>query len=216
MSELKPVLWPALTLASAGIAVSITVVALPLIWLTDMSAQIAILIGAALAATDSVAVFSVMRRTRVSRRVRTLLEAEARFNDAPIVVLVSVVASSSFGDSPWWQIPIVVAREIVGGAAIGIAFGYFARWVLARRALPSVGLYPIAALALLVATYGAATVLHTSGFTAVYLAAVVIGSASRLPHGARSSALPMACRGSPRSGCSSCSEHSPRSTGCLR
>lgn len=182
MSELKPVLWPALTLASAGVAVSITVVALPLLWITDVSAQVAILIGAALAATDSAAVFSVMRKTRVSRRVRTLLEAEAGFNDAPIVVLVSVVASSSFGESPWWQIPIVVALELVGGAAIGVAAGYAARWLLARLALPAVGLYPIAALTMLVATYGAATVAHTSGFMAVYLAAVVIGSASRLPH----------------------------------
>jgi len=45
-----------------------------------------------------------------------------------------------------------------------------------------VGLYPIAALALLVGSYGAATLVHVSGFMAVYLAAVIIGSTARLPH----------------------------------
>jgi len=45
-----------------------------------------------------------------------------------------------------------------------------------------VGLYPIAALALLVGAYGLASVVHSSGFLAVYVAAVIIGSAARLPH----------------------------------
>ena len=182
LSALRPVLWPALTLASLGVAVSITVVALPLIFILDMSPQIAILLGSVLAATDAAAVFSVMRKIRTSGRMRTLLEAEAGFNDAPIVVLVSVVASSNFGETPIWQIPVVVALELAGGAAIGVAFGYFARWMLPRLALPSVGLYPIAALALLVATYGVAAIIHSSGFIAVYLAAIIIGSTARLPH----------------------------------
>ena len=182
LSQLRPVLWPAITLASVGVAVSIAVVAVPLIWLLDMSPQVAILLGAVLAATDAAAVFSVMRKIRISGRMRTLLEAEAGFNDAPIVVLVSVVAESSFGESPWWQIPIVVVLELAGGAAVGVAFGYLARWTLPRLALPAVGLYPIAALALLVASYGAATVMHVSGFIAVYIAAVIIGSTARLPH----------------------------------
>ena len=168
-------------LASLGVAVSITAVALPLVWLLDMEPQLAILLGAVLAATDAAAVFSVMRRIKVSERVRTLLEAEAGFNDAPVVVLVSVVASSSFGEAPWWQIPLLVVVELIGGAVVGVGVGYASRWLLPRLALPSVGLYPIAALALLVGSYGAATVVHVSGFMAVYLAAVIIGSTARLP-----------------------------------
>ena len=57
-----------------------------------------------------------------------------------------------------------------------------ARWLLPRLALPAVGLYPIAALALIVLAYGLATVAHASGFIAVYISAVLIGSAARLPH----------------------------------
>jgi cell volume regulation protein A len=182
VEELRPVMWPAIALASVGVAVSIAVVALPLVWWFGVSTQTAIIIGAVLAATDAAAVFSVMRRMRLSSRVRTLLEAEAGFNDAPVVVLVIVVSSGSFGEMPWWQVPLLVLAELIGGAVVGVAVGFLGRWLLPRLALPAVGLYPIAALALLVGAYGLASVAHTSGFLAVYVSAVIIGSAARLPH----------------------------------
>lgn len=182
MSQLRPVMWPAITLASLGVAISITLVAVPLVLFLGVSTQNAIIIGAVLAATDAAAVFSVMRSMRISSRVRTLLEAEAGFNDAPVVVLVSVVSSGAFDTTPYWQIPLIVLAELVGGALVGVGVGYASRWLLPRLALPAVGLYPIAALALLIGAYGLADVLHTSGFLAVYVAAVLIGSTARLPH----------------------------------
>ena len=130
VDELRPVMWPAITLASVGVAVSIAIVAFPLVWWFDVSTQTAIIIGAVLAATDAAAVFSVMRKMRLSSRVRTLLEAEAGFNDAPVVVLVLVVSSGSFGEMPWWQIPLIVVAELIGGAVIGAIVGFAGRWLL--------------------------------------------------------------------------------------
>lgn len=182
MQELRPVLWPSILLASVGVLASIAVVAAALVWLVDLPLQLAVLLGTVLAATDAAAVFSILRHLRLSPRLRTLLEGEAGFNDAPVVVLVSIASSGSFGSDPWWQIVIRIVTELVGGALVGVAVGYGARWVLPRLALPAVGLYPIAAMAFLVGSYGLATVLHASGFMAVYLAAVLVGSAARLPH----------------------------------
>lgn len=182
MSELRPVLWPALALASLGVLVSIAVVAIPLILLLHMDTQNALLLATVLSATDAAAVFSVLRKLKLPPRLRTLLEGEAGFNDAPVVVLVSVIASGSFGSDPWWSIGLLIIAELVGGALIGILGGFASRWLLPRLALPSVGLYPIAAMALLIGTYAVASVLHTSGFMAVYVAAVLMGSATRLPH----------------------------------
>src|SRR5205809_443637 len=54
--------------------------------------------------------------------------------------------------------------------------------LLRRIPLPSSGLYPIAVLGLATAAFGAADVLHGSGFLATYLAALVLGN-RRLPHG---------------------------------
>jgi len=181
-SQLRPVAWPAIALASVGVAVSIGAVALPLVWVLHLPVQTALLISAVLAATDAAAVFTVLRRLHIGERMRTLLEAEAGFNDAPVAVIVSVIASGTFGSASWWQLPVLVVAELVGGAAVGLAIGYGSRWLLPRLALPAVGLYPIAALALLVAAYGAAAIIHASGFMAVYVAAVLVGSAARLPH----------------------------------
>ena len=180
MTHLRPVLVPAIALATVGVAVSIVALAVPLVWLAGMDLRTAVLLGAVLAATDAAAVFSVLRRLPIHPRLRSLLEAESGFNDAPVVVLV--VAVSTVADPVWWQIPILVVAELVGGALVGVAIGMGARWLIPRLALPAAGLYPIAIMAVLVGAYGAADVLHTSGFMATYVAAVLIGSTEGLPH----------------------------------
>jgi len=182
LADLRPVMWPAIALASVGVIVSITVVAVPLIAFLKVDPRVAILLGAVLSATDVAAVFSVMRRVGIPTRVRTLLEAEAGFNDAPVVVIVVVVATTNLGADPWWWLLLQIVFELAIGAAIGIAVGWVGRWALPRLALPAVGLYPIAAFAIVFLAYGLADVSHGSGFLAVYVAAVVIGSTARLPH----------------------------------
>jgi cell volume regulation protein A len=75
----------------------------------------------------------------------------------------------------------IVALELVGGALLGLVIGRVGRELLARAALPSAGLYPLATVALALLAFAAGSVLHVSGFLAVYLAAVVLGN-SPLPH----------------------------------
>ena len=53
--------------------------------------------------------------------------------------------------------------------------------ILRRVALPSSGLYPLAALVWAVFAYGVGAVAHTSGFAAVYACALMLGNA-QLPH----------------------------------
>lgn len=182
LDDLRPVLWPSVALATVGVAVSILVVAGALIWIAGVDARTATLIGAVVAATDAAAVFSVLRRLRLNPRLRSLLEAEAGFNDAPVVVLVVVLSAGDFDPASAWTVPLVVLAEIAGGALIGIAVGWAARQVLPRLALPSSGLYPIAVMSVLVGAYGLADVLHMSGFMATYVAGVIVGSSRELPH----------------------------------
>src|SRR6185503_5412011 len=76
----------------------------------------------------------------------------------------------------------LVIYELIAGAALGLAIGLLSALALRRVALPASGLYPIAVLAVIVASYGAAALAHASGFLAVYVCALVLGNA-RLPHG---------------------------------
>jgi cell volume regulation protein A len=171
----------ATVLSTLGVAVSVGVVAGSCVWLLDTSWRTALLLGAALASTDAAAVFSVLRRLPLKARVRTILEAESGLNDAPTVVLVSLASSDSWSSTTVWEVLGLVVFELVVGQAVGVAVGFVARTGLARLALPSAGLYPLATVAVVLLAFGGAGALNASGFLAVYVAGVIVGSA-KLPH----------------------------------
>ena len=62
------------------------------------------------------------------------------------------------------------------GAVLGIAVGLGARWTFRRLNYPTQGLYPVASIATAAIAYGLTEVLYGSGFLAVYLTAVILGT----------------------------------------
>ena len=172
----------AVMLATVGVAVSIAVVAAGTRWLLHLTWRDALLLGAVLAPTDAAAVFSVLRKLPLPPWLSGVLEGESGLNDPPAVLAVTLLSEvGSHAPSPA-VIAGVVAYQLAAGAAIGLVAGLLGAFVLRRVALPASGLYPIAVLALIVASYGAASLARASGFLAVYLAALVLGNI-RLPHG---------------------------------
>jgi cell volume regulation protein A len=171
----------ALTLATVGVAVSIAVAAVCMHWLLGFSWREALLLGAILAPTDAAAVFSVLRRLPLPPTLSGMLEGESGLNDPPAVLAVTLLSQHGHGASPALIIG-EFAWELAAGAAIGVAAALIGMLFLRRVALPASGLYPVAVLALIVVSYGAATLSHASGFLAVYVSAVVLGNA-KLPHG---------------------------------
>lgn len=172
---------PAVVLSTLGVAVTVAVVAATCVLVLDTSPRTALLLGAAVSSTDAAAVFSVLRRLPLRPRLRALLEAESGLNDAPTLVLVTLASSSSWGSTPWWESLGLVVYELVVGLLVGLAIGWVGRSTLGRLALPSAGLYPLATVSLVLLSFGAAGVLHASGFLAVYVSGVVVAS-TRLPH----------------------------------
>ena len=100
-------------------------------------------------------------------------------NDPVAVLLVT-------GFISWIQQPdynaldmlVAIAEELVIGGAVGIAVGLLAVRMLRQVSLASAGLYPVASLAFAAVAFGGADMLHGSGFLAVYLAGLVIGSSA--------------------------------------
>jgi cell volume regulation protein A len=180
-STLRPVLALSATLSTVGVAVSIAVVGVVVHVVLDIDWRLALLYGAVLSSTDAAAVFATLRRLRLPRRLVATLEAESGINDAPVVLLVVLLSTAGSFTHPWWYELLVVSYELAAGAAIGLTVGAVGRWLLRRAALPSAGLYPIAAVGLTVLAYAAGAVAHASGFLAVYVAGVMLGNA-RLPH----------------------------------
>ncbi|MFL6088926.1 MAG: potassium/proton antiporter [Aeromicrobium sp.] len=177
----RPSLASGLALATAGSAVSVVVVGLAAHYALGLRWELAILLGAVLTPTDAAAVFSVLRTVRLKRSVTSVLEIESGLNDAPIAVLVLALSAGEVDADRWWAFGIRIAFELSVGVAVGLAVGFAAAWVLSRMALPASGLYPVVVVTFTVLAYGAATAIHTSGFAAVYVAALVLGNAD-LPH----------------------------------
>ena len=179
--QVRPSIRLGVSLATLGVAVSVAVVAIGAHFLLGLPWQLAVLLGAVTSPTDAAAVFSVLRVVPLPKRLTGSLEAESGLNDAPTVVLVTLVSSGAAAHHGAATVVGIIVYELAIGVAIGVAVGLGGAWVMRRAARPSSGLYPLAVMTLAFLGYGAASAVHGSGFAAVYVAALVLGN-SELPH----------------------------------
>jgi cell volume regulation protein A len=179
--EIKRAAPMAVLLASVGVLASVALVAVFAHYALGLDLVTSILLGAVVSPTDSAAVFSVLRKVALPSRVKTILEGESGFNDAPIVLLVAAASAWSIAKGPesgWLLVGVAgeIVVEIVGGVIVGVLVGWGAVWVMKHIALPMAGLYPLGALGWAVFAYAFGSSIHVSGFAAVYVAAVLIGN----------------------------------------
>ena len=120
--------------------------------------------------------FAVLRGSTLRRRLARTLEGEAGLNDPVAVVLViGFIDWATHRNYGLGDLLVLFVRQFGIGAAIGAVV---AGWPCSRfgSRLPSAGLYPVASLAFGALAYGGADVLHGSGFLAVYMTGLAIGS----------------------------------------
>lgn len=180
-AEVRPSMGVGISLATIGVVVSTGVVALLGHFVLGLDWTLAVLLGAVFAPTDAAAVFSTLRRVPLRRRLSSALEAESGLNDAPTVVLVSLISAGQVAASNVGEIALIVCYELIVGSLIGYVVGRLGAAILRRAALPASGLYPLVVMTLTVLAYATGAVAHASGFAAVYVAALVLGNV-RLPH----------------------------------
>lgn len=180
-AQIRPVVGIASVLASVGVLLTVGITAGLTYLLLDVDVRTAILLGGVVASTDAAATFAVLRRLPLRPKTRASLEAESGFNDPPVIILVTVVASEAWHSASGAAMGLTIGYQLVGGALAGIVVAFAGRWVLARSALPTAGLYPLAVLSIALAAFAAAGVAGASGLLAGYVAGVVLGNAP-LPH----------------------------------
>jgi cell volume regulation protein A len=175
--EIRPVLGTAISLATLGTVITAVLTGLVAAWLFDLDLLEGLIIGAAVAATDSAAIFAVLRGSQLRRSLARALEGESGMNDPVALLLVT-------GFIEWIQQPDYGLVDMVGslagklalGLVVGIAIGHAARWAFRNLDLPSPGLYPVASIAAAALAYGVAELAGGSGFLSVYIAALVLGT----------------------------------------
>ena len=178
-SEIRPVLGTAASLATIGTALTAVIAGFAAKLIFDLGTLEGMMVGAAIAATDSAAIFAVLRRSTLEKRLARSLEGESGMND-PVALLLVI------GFIEWIQQPGYGLADMAGLLALKLALGIASGWrsggSRSRRStavrLPTDGIYPVATIAIAGLAYGVAEVAHGSGLLAIYLTALALGSAS--------------------------------------
>ena len=176
-TEIRPVLGTAVSLATLGTVLTALITGAAAIWLFDLGTLEGLILGSAVAATDSAAIFAVLRGSRLRRRLARALEGESGMND-PVALLLVVgfidwIEMTDYGVD---DMALTLAGKLALGLAIGFVVGHAARWAFRNLDLPSPGLYPVASVATAALAYGVAEIVHGSGFLSVYVAALILGT----------------------------------------
>jgi cell volume regulation protein A len=175
----KPVLWPALSLSTLGVLITTLSVALFTTWLFKFPLLPSLLLGAIVASTDAAAVFSIIgaRNLKLKGNITPLLELESGSNDPMAVFLtISLIEIIQAENTSYLGLAGNFLQEMGIGLLLGIGLGKGMVIVINRLKFPIEGLYAVFALAGAFFVYSLTTMLHGSGFLAVYLAGLVVGN----------------------------------------
>lgn len=176
LDEVRAAAGPGSLLATVAVLVTAGVVAGGTLLVLDVSTTTALLIGAVVSSTDAAAVFTVLRRAPLPRRLTALLELESGAND-PIAVMLTIgllaTIEATLSPLDWLGFALL---QLGGGALIGAAVGVAGSWILTHARLGAAGLYPVLAMAIGGLGYGAAAVAGGSGFLAVYVTGLFVGA----------------------------------------
>ena len=176
--RLRDVAVPAASLSTIGVFATAAITGVGAYAVLDLTWLQSFLLGAVVASTDAAAVFATLRTTRIRRRLARTLEAESGGNDPMAIAL-------TLGLIAWIEHPhtygianliALVVRQIGLGLLFGVVLGIAAAWVFARIPATVGAFAPVASLAAAALAFGAADVAGGSGFLAVYLVGLAVGS----------------------------------------
>lgn len=183
LGELIERKWAIGSLATLGVALSTLIVgscSYLLFGLLGLSVPLitCLVFGALISPTDPVAVLGVLKNANAPRTLKAKIAGESLFNDGVGLVVFILLASAAglrgeqvVGAGP---IALLFVQEVLGGALLGLVFGY-----IAYRAVKSIDQYQVEltiTLALVVGTNSLAEALHLSGPIAVVVAGLLIGN----------------------------------------
>jgi monovalent cation/hydrogen antiporter len=162
------------TLAVLLVVVTALGVAAMAHWVGHLSWPISFVLGTAVGPTDAAAATSVARRIGLPRRLLTILEGEALFNDATALVLYAeaVTAATTGQFSLVHTLGSIVYATVVG-VAIGLAVGFIGRQL--RNRIDDPPLEIAGSILLAYVAYLPAEEIHASGVLAAVTAGLYLG-----------------------------------------
>ncbi len=173
LGELRRNLRPILSLATAGLVVSILVAGY-IASLSGIPLLLALIFAAMVSPTDPVSVLATFKKLGAPKKLTTIMEGESIINDGTAVVIYSILLGMLAGSTSLSRGVVEFFFVCIGGVVVGFIFGYAAYRVLAHidDALIEVTLTVILAFG----TFLLAENLRVSGVIAVVTAGLIVGN----------------------------------------
>jgi CPA1 family monovalent cation:H+ antiporter len=163
------------TAASMFIVAGLSYVALRAVGLEQRPIY-CLLFGALISPTDPVAVLAIMKSAGAPKAIQTKLAGESLFNDGIGVVLFLTLLELLGDHAPHGVGPVfwLLAREVLGGALIGLLAGLLVYWML--RQVDNYHVEILLTVALAMGGYALAEALGTSAPIAAVVSGLLIGN----------------------------------------
>jgi CPA1 family monovalent cation:H+ antiporter len=175
LRRLRSEVWPVVLLAVPGMLLTVFVAGGILRLGLGLPLTVALLVGAILATTDTIAVIATFRKVRAPARLRTIVENESLFNDGTaLVAFAAILATLQRGSFDLGSGALQLAWVTAAGIGLGAAAGW-----MATQLMRQTDDHLMEILFTVIVTYGAWTVsewLGASPVLSVVAAGITIGS----------------------------------------
>ena len=173
LAELRRRVVPVALLVTAGVAITVVLIGTLTHVLIGFGWADGMLLGAILAATDPIAVVTLLRRIKAPAGLTAILEGESLLNDGTgVAVFAAVLATIVSGAPSATDAGIRFLELTLGGTAIGLGVGFLGLALL--RFAQDASLEILATLVIAYGSYLAADIVHASGIVAVVVAGIVV------------------------------------------
>jgi len=185
-SEIKPVIWHGVLLATVGVLLTAAFTGVFVYWLTNSVIHTvtftlleSLLLGCILSSTDSASVFSILRSKGLSLKenLRPLLELESGSND-PMAFMMTILLIQMLQtpEISGWEVLFLFLKQLILGSLSGMVVGKMAVRLINRINLDNDALYSVLLLTVMFFIYGFTSFIGGNGYLAVYMGGLLIGN----------------------------------------